>query len=62
MSTTAKIKVNAPVTVNGRPARYVGAEDRGPGKGKGTWLKVNYAEKGKPADIRVLRPKNVVAA
>lgn len=57
-----KIKLNSPVTVNGRPARYAGQEDRGPGKGQGVWVKVNFAEKGKPADLRYVRPKAVAVA
>lgn len=59
---TPKIKVGAAVTVRGKPARYVGVEDRGPGKGQGTWAKVNYAEKGKPAVIGYARPVYVVPA
>lgn len=62
MSTTPKIKVGAAVTVRGETGRYVGVDDRGPGKGQGTWLKVNFAEKGKPSDVRCVRPANVSPA
>jgi hypothetical protein len=62
MSTTPKIKVGAAVTVKGQAGRFVGVDDRGPGKGQGTWFKVNFAEKGKPSDVRCVRPAYVATA
>jgi hypothetical protein len=62
-----KLKMNTPVLLkNSRSepklGRYAGAEDRGPGKGGGTWLKVNVADKGKPQVIRYARPAHVEPA
>lgn len=64
MSTTHPFKINSPVkdTRNGKEGRYAGLDDRGPGKGKGLWLKVNFAPKGKPAEIKTIRPAYVAAA
>lgn len=50
------MKLNTPVIVRGQPGRYVGQEDRGPGKGRGIWYRINVAPKGKPQEIRLVRP------
>jgi hypothetical protein len=64
---TVKLKMNTPVRVTSsrgepREGRYAGTIDKGPGQGGGTYVQVNFAPKGKPADIRLARPKNVQPA
>jgi hypothetical protein len=39
-----------------RQGRYVGVDDRGTGQGGGVYIKVNFAEPGKKADVRCYRP------
>lgn len=61
---TVKLKQNTPVRVSssrGEPkdGRFVRTVDKGTGRGGGVWLEVNLAPKGKPADLRTVRPANV---
>ena len=61
---TVKLKQGANVRVSSsrgepRDGRYVRTVNKGEGRGGGMWCEINFAPKGKPADLRMARPGHV---
>lgn len=64
---TVKFKQGMPVKATGSRqttllGRVAKVRDEGPGQGRGVWIDVNVAPKGKPSQIKSYRAKAVVPA